>query len=171
MATNAFTFLRTFHLSGGCSGSLRIFDLSRFLTGLNDTVHPVSLRQFLQDRDYNRLKALPTSSRSFSISIFLPLLVLTTVIFSGLDTSHHGVEGHTDHIPVTAQTVTAALTAAVPVVRSSFESADKDSVVAAHNSVGVSHNSVEAAYSSAVIAVASCPIFLPNGPRSSAMPH
>jgi hypothetical protein len=88
-----------------------------------------------------------------------------------LDTSHYGAEGHTDHIPVTAQTVTAAITAAVPVVRPSFESGDKGSVVAAHNSVGVSHNSVEAAHSSAVVAVVSCPILLPNGPGSSAMPH
>ena len=35
----------------------------------------------------------------------------------------------------------------------------------------VSHNSVEAAHSSAVVAVVSCPILLPNGPGSSAMPH
>ena len=72
---------------------------------------------------------------------------------------------------MTAQTVAAAVTAAVPVVRPSFESADKGSVVAAHNSVGVSHNSVEAAHSSAVVAVVSCPILLPNGSGSSAMPH
>jgi hypothetical protein len=129
------------------------------------------LRQSLQTRVGKPLeKALPISSRSFSISIFLFLLVLTRVILSGLDTSHYGAEGHTGHIPVTAQTVTAAVTAAVPVLRSSFESADKDSVVAAHNSVGVSHNSVEAAQSFAV-AVVSCPIVLPTGPESSAMPR
>jgi hypothetical protein len=86
-----------------------------------------------------------------------------------LDTSHFGAEGHTGHIPVTAQTVTAAVTAAVPVVRPSFESADKGS--AAHTSVGVSNNSVEAAHSSAVVAAASCPILVPNGLESSAMPH
>ena len=61
---------------------------------------------------------------------------------------------------MTAQTVTAAVIAAVPVVRPSFESADKSSVVAAHTSVGVS-----------VEAVVACTILVPNGPESSAMPH
>ena len=76
-----------------------------------------------------------------------------------MDTSHFGAEGHTGRIPATAQTVTAAVIAAVPVVRPSFESADKGSVVAAHTSVGVSVDSVEAV------------ILVPNGPESSAMPH
>ena len=72
---------------------------------------------------------------------------------------------------MTAQTVTAAVTAVVPVVRPSFESADKGSVVAAHASVGVSDNSVEVAHSSAAVAVVSCPILVPSGLESSAMPH